>query len=215
MSQQRVHDPDASLPSAGSARALVPPFPRYYQGTATPAAHPAALRFLRLAVPREPSAVFVSPAAAECQASGLGLVTRYPRPGLLPWSKQVLPSSWGTPIPVCTCSPTPAGRCVPDRLWDARVAPAQGTTKAPTTIDFRGPLAWLSGSLPTYHDVGRPSSRKGSLPGAGQAPRAGFHPQGSYERFPTHFMFVFLLSQASWHNPRFDSARQRARNSRL
>jgi hypothetical protein len=35
MSQQRVHDPDASLPSAGSARALVPPFQRYYQGTAT------------------------------------------------------------------------------------------------------------------------------------------------------------------------------------
>jgi hypothetical protein len=24
-------------------------------------------------------------------------------------------SSWGTPIPVCPCSSTPAGRCVPDR----------------------------------------------------------------------------------------------------
>ena len=35
MSQQRVHVPDASLPSAGFARALVPPFRRYCQGTAT------------------------------------------------------------------------------------------------------------------------------------------------------------------------------------
>ena len=35
MSQQRVRAPDASLPSPGSARAIVPPFPRYYQGTAT------------------------------------------------------------------------------------------------------------------------------------------------------------------------------------
>jgi hypothetical protein len=35
MSQQRLHDPDASLPSPGSSRALVPPVRRYYQGTAT------------------------------------------------------------------------------------------------------------------------------------------------------------------------------------
>ena len=46
--------------------------------------------------------------------AGLGLVTRYPRPGRLPWRRQDLPSSWGTPIPVCPCSSTPAGRCVPD-----------------------------------------------------------------------------------------------------
>ena len=35
MSQQRVHVPDASLPSPGFARAFVPPLQRYYQGTAT------------------------------------------------------------------------------------------------------------------------------------------------------------------------------------
>jgi hypothetical protein len=73
------------------------------------------------------------PASLRAATSGLGLVTRYPHPGILPWKQQELPSSWGTPIPVCACSPTPAGRCVPDRLWNARVAPAKGTTKAPTT----------------------------------------------------------------------------------
>ena len=31
------------------------------------------------------------------------------------------------------------------------MAPAQGTTKAPTTIGFRGSIAWLSGWPPTYH----------------------------------------------------------------
>jgi hypothetical protein len=38
------------------------------------------------------------------------MVTRWPRPGWLPWRRRELPSSWGTPMPVCTCSSTPAGR---------------------------------------------------------------------------------------------------------
>jgi hypothetical protein len=31
--------------------------------------------------------------------------------GILPWRRQELPSSWRTPMPVCACSSTPAGRC--------------------------------------------------------------------------------------------------------
>ncbi len=79
-----------------------------------PAARLAVLRCLRLAIPREHSAAFVSPAATECQAAGLGLVTRYPHPGFLPWRRQDLPSSWGTQLSVCTCSSTPAGLLAPD-----------------------------------------------------------------------------------------------------
>ena len=81
------------------------------------------------------------------------------------------------------------------------MAPAQGTTKAPTTIDFRGSIAWLSGSPPTYHDVGCPSPRKAGFQVLAKLSWAGFHPQGSYKRFSTHFMCVGLLFQASWHNP--------------
>ena len=130
MSQQRVHDPDASLPSPGSAQAFVPRLQRYYQGTATSCVHPAAFRFLHLAVPRE-HACF-APAAAAWGGVGPGVGHPVSPSGNSSWKRQELPSSWGTPIPVCTWSPTPAGRCVPDRLRNARVAPAKGTTKAPT-----------------------------------------------------------------------------------
>jgi hypothetical protein len=113
MSQQRFHDPDASLPSAGSARALVPPFRRYYQGTATSCRPSRRTSFPSLGGTTG-TRRFRSLRRGAWPASGLGLVTRYPPPGLLPWRRQDLPSSWGTPIPVCSCSPTPAGRCVPD-----------------------------------------------------------------------------------------------------
>ena len=53
MSQQRVHVLDASLPSAGSPRAEFPGFLGTIKALRLPAALPAALRFLRLAVPRE------------------------------------------------------------------------------------------------------------------------------------------------------------------
>jgi hypothetical protein len=64
-------------------------------------------------------------------------------------------------------------------------------------------MAWLSGSRPTYHDVGRPSPRKARFQALVRLSWAGFHPQGSYERFSTHLMIVGLLFQASWHNPLF------------
>ena len=53
----------------------------------------------RVSLPRPPSVA----------ASGLGLVTRYPRPGLLPWRRQDLPRSEGNPSVPLPCSSTPAG----------------------------------------------------------------------------------------------------------
>ena len=88
------------------------------------------------------------------------------------------------------------------------MAPAKGTTKAPTTQDFRGSIAWLSGSLSTFRGVGYPSPRKTRFQVLVRLSWAGFHPQGSDKRFSTHLMFVVLLFQASWHNPPF-SARSR------
>jgi len=113
MSQQRFHDPDASLPSPGSARAIVPPLRRYYQGTATSCRPSRRTSFPSLGGTTG-TRRFRSRRRGAWPASGLGLVARYPRPGCLPWRRQDLPSSWGTPIPVCTCSSTPAGWCVPD-----------------------------------------------------------------------------------------------------
>ncbi len=174
MSQQRFHAPDASLPSTGSARAFVPLLQRYYQGTAT-SCRPSR----RASFPshgRYHGITHVSlPPPLRATASGLGLFTRSPRPGMLPWRHQDLPSFWGASIPVCTCSPTPDGQRFLTNSRNRRVAPAIETTEAPTTTTFRGSIAWLSGSPPTHHAL---VSRnvQGWLPGAGQALPDGLSP---------------------------------------
>ena len=61
-----------------------------------PAARPAALRFLRLAVPRLHS--LRSLLDGRVRRRGLELVTRWLQPGMVPRRRQDLPSSWGTPI---------------------------------------------------------------------------------------------------------------------
>jgi len=180
-------------------------FPRFYgtiKALRLPAALPAALRFLRLAVPREHSC-FACSAWRSAPTPSLELVTRYLRPGLLPWRRQDLPSSWGAPIPVCSCSSTPAGRRVPDQNGTLAWPPLRERRRR-RQEDFRGSLAWLPGSLPTYHvTVTRPTAQ-GSLPGAGQALLGGLGTRRApINRFPTHFMFVILLFQASWHDPLF------------
>jgi len=62
---------------------------------------------------------------------GPGVVHPVSPAGIPPWRRQGLPSSWGTSIPICTCSPTPAGRYAPDHDGACRVAPASVKTKAP------------------------------------------------------------------------------------
>ena len=169
--------PDASLPSTGSARAIVPPLPRYYQGTATSCRPSRRASFPSLGGTTGARIVSLPP-PLRVAASGLGLVTRYPRPGLLPWRRQDLPSSWGTPIPVCTCSSTPAGRCVPDHCGTLAWPPLQGTTKAPT-ISKLSRLNSMAFGLAAY--VSRcwlPATAQDWLPGAGQALLDGLSPAG-------------------------------------
>ena len=60
---------------------------------------------------------------------------------------------------------------------------ARGKTKTSTRKDFRGSIAWLSGWLSTYHEVGCPSSRKTRFRPLVRRYRTGFHPQGSIKRF--------------------------------
>jgi hypothetical protein len=169
------------FPSPGSSRVEFPGFLGTIKALRLPAVLPAALRFLRLAVPRVHSVDF-APAATECQAASLGLVARYPHPGFSSWRRQDLPSSWGTPIPVCTCSQTPAGRCAPDRYGTLAWPPLLGRRRRRRTIGFRGSIAWLSGSLPTYHQSVARLTAQGWLPGAGQALLDGPSPAGFQQK---------------------------------
>ena len=81
------------LPLTGSL-GLVPPLQRYYEVLRLPAAHFAALRFLRLAIPSlRPSFVPDGPGHGAVAPPGVG------KPGLRPafrWRRQGLPSSRGT-----------------------------------------------------------------------------------------------------------------------
>jgi hypothetical protein len=75
--------------------------------------------------------------------------------------------------------------------------------------NFRGSIAWLSGSLPTYHDVGCPSPRKARFQVLVRLSWAGFHPQSSAKRFSTHILFVSssskLLGTITFFSPTFFS----------
>ena len=114
MSQQRFHDSMPRFPPPGS------------RGPSSPVSSvlsrhsdflpSLSTRFVSFArtIPRDRATVRSHGRLREA-AVGLGLVARWPRPGFLPWRRQELPSSWGTPMPVCACSSTPAGRGVPDR----------------------------------------------------------------------------------------------------
>ena len=84
-----------SFPRPGPA-GPVPRLHRYYEGTTTPCRHPAALRFLRLAVPRMHS--LLSLPGGRVHRQGLELVTRCLRPGIRRGANRVLPSSWGISI---------------------------------------------------------------------------------------------------------------------
>ena len=180
MSQQRVHDPDASLPSPGSARAFVPPLQRYYEGTAT-SCRPSR----RVSFPSLGGTTYhadFAPAVATCGSGGPGVDHPVSPSGFLPWRRQELPSSWGTPIPVCTWSPTPAGRNVPDQLRNVRMAPAKCMTKAPTRRLSR--LNSTAFGLATYvsHD-GYPPDRARLASRCWSLSWTGFYPQSSFKRF--------------------------------
>ena len=73
-----------------------------------PDAHPTALRYRRLVVPRLHS--FFSLLDGRVRRRGLEFVTRYLQPGMLPRKRQDLPSSWGTPIVRLRMFQTDAGR---------------------------------------------------------------------------------------------------------
>jgi len=105
-----------------------------------PAVPLASLRFLRSAIPREHTAVFVPPVVAACRTTGLELVTRFSGRESLPWKQQGLPSSWGTRTSICTCSSTPVGRVVPHQSG----TPARSSLKKRTKTPTRNPLSRLN-----------------------------------------------------------------------
>ena len=122
------------FPPPGPRGCEFPGFHGTIRALRLPAARPAALRCLRLAVPREHS-LFRSRAAECCRRRAWSWSPGISGRELLPWRRQDLPRSWGTPL--CPC---PALRPRQDRrvrpLRHAGAAPALTTTKAPAFATF-------------------------------------------------------------------------------
>ena len=201
MSQQRVHVPDASLPSAGSARALVPPFRRYYQGTAT-SCHPSRRASFPSHERYHDYARLISlppPPSAQRQAWGWlpGIPFR-----VFPRGNDRISQVPGEPrFPFAhVLRPRPADASLTNSGTLAR-PPFMETSRAPTTRCFRGSIAWLSGWLPTLRSGGCPTPRKARFQMLVRLFWTGFYPQGSCRRFQILILFIFLLLQVSWRNP--------------
>ena len=127
----------------------------------------ASLRFLRSAIPREHTALFVSSVVAACRTTDLELVTRSSGRELLPWKRRGLPSSWETRASICTCSSTPVGRPVPHQNGMPARSSLKRERRLQHTILFRGSIAWLLDSLSTLRSAGCPNTTQDSLPAAG------------------------------------------------
>ena len=129
-----------------------------------PTVHPAALRFLRLAVPRlDPVFAPVGPGRP---ASGPGVVGfGYPTTDS-PWRRLGLPSSWGTPIARLRTFSDPGRTAVAHQIATVAWPPLRRKQRLPRW-SFRGSIAWLSGSLSTLRRSGCPETTQDSLPGVG------------------------------------------------
>ena len=100
---------DLTPPSLhGAPVGRVPPFHRYYEAFRLPAGLPAALRFLRLAVPSRAPA-FVSPFKPDAGLRAWSIGSGCSAPAVSRWSRRVsqVPGQPAAPMPG---SPTPAGQ---------------------------------------------------------------------------------------------------------
>jgi hypothetical protein len=146
-------------------------FPRFHgtiEALRLPAGLPAALRFLRLAVPREHSP-FVRSARGSAPPPSLELVTRYLQPGFLPRQPAGSPKFLGN-LHCPSAMFLDSGRTACSRPSRAAAWPrVEERPRLPRETDFRSWITWLLDWLSTPRSAGCPDATQDSLPGAGQA----------------------------------------------
>ena len=111
------------------------------------------------------------------------MVTRYLQPGGSQRKRQDLLRSWGTPIVLLPCSPTPAGPTASGPTMP-RHGPRSVHGRGSRSYSFRGSITRLRHWLSTLRSAGCPYTTQDSLPAVGQTLPDGLgYPQGSDERF--------------------------------
>ncbi len=172
-------------------------FPRFAGTINTlrlPAARLAALRCLRLAIPRFHLVVSV-PDGPDAITPSLELVTRYLRPGTCRGNDRISHVP-GESRCVFALLSDPGGIDMSDHHNTPTRPPLCPQRRLPQMY-FRGSITQLQHWLSTLRRPGYPDTTQDSLPVAGQALPDGIgYPQDSNERFQTHIMLVILPSQA-------------------
>ena len=160
---------DASLPLHRVLRGEFPCFNGTIKALRLPAAHPAALRFLRLAVPQRSLVLFAPRRTSAPPRPGVGHPVT---PAGNSLRKRAGPPKFlGNPnCPFAHVHSTPAGLLAPDRFLYSAAAwpPVCEKRRLPRKV-FRRSIAWLSDSLSTLRRTGYPHTTQDSLPAAGQA----------------------------------------------
>jgi len=190
------------FPPRGPHRRLFPRFNGTIKALRLPASIPP--RFVSFTWRYHGSTHVSLPPPLRGAASGLGLVTRYPLPGILRGNDRSSQVPGEPQFPFAHgLRPRPADASLTDCGTPAW--PPLRERRRHRREDFRGSIAWLSGSPPTYRATVIRLTAQGWLPGAGQALPDGLSPAEFLQKVLTHFMCVNLLFQASWHNPFFMS----------
>src|SRR5271157_2130382 len=175
------------LHSAGSF-GRVPPPQRYYGTLRLPAAHLAALRFLRLAIPSF-RPLFVPASSGRELRIHLELVSRDSNRQSRR-KRQGLSGSRATLVSLRPVLGPRYDRSTPGHCGASARPPLVTTTVAPASRRFRGSIARHWDSLSTLRNGGRPPPRKTRFRLLAKLCRAGFvNPQGCNERFPTSSLF--------------------------
>ena len=169
------------LPSTGS-RGSVPPLQRYYSVLRLPAAHPAALRCLRLAVPRVGS--LFAPRRGEPACLGLGFGHPVSRPGI--WRGDGR-ASQVPGHPPCAHAPLsdPGGTSVPGQSRHVGTAfHCDDSLGFHASSFYRGSITQPGRSLCTLRSAGYPNPTQHSVPAGGQPlPGGTGYPPGCTEGF--------------------------------
>jgi len=164
-----------------------------------PAAHPAALRFLRLAVPQLALALFAPRRTSAPLRPGVG--DPVAPAGMLPRKRQDLPSSWKTPIVRLHMFHTDAGRTAGTRPLQCRgVALVHRTAKAPAK--GLSALNFMAFGLAVYaSQCGLPRPSQDSLPAAGQSPPDGLSTRKvPLKGFRSAIYITSSFPKLSWRN---------------
>jgi hypothetical protein len=153
-----------------------------------PAAHPAALRCLRLAVPRWHSLQFAPRRPSAPPRPGVGHPVS--PAGNLRGDDRISQVPGEPQLSVCTCShPTPAGLLAPDHYSAAAWPLVSHEQRLPRKV-FRSSIAWLPDSLSTPRRVRYLPRRKTRFRPLVRRYRTGFPPAGFLRKVSVMFPHI-------------------------